>query len=117
MSTDAWYHPHPPLPLPQADMMLPGVIVPDAGLGPISDGQKRCIKVDGNEQPFAVGKMLVSEADITRTVRAVRSAPRDLRSLLSGHPLSRAPAPSEATPPGGTLTNGHTRRIPHPPLQ
>ena len=50
-------------------MMLPGVIVPDEGLGPISEGEKRCIKVDGNAQPFAVGKMLVSDADIKRTVR------------------------------------------------
>ena len=48
-----------------ADMMLPGVIVPDGGLGPVHVGQKRCIRVEGNAMPFAVGKMIVSDADIT----------------------------------------------------
>ena len=48
-----------------ADMMLPGVIVPDEGLGSFAEGQKRCIRVDGNQAPFAVGKMLVSDGDIT----------------------------------------------------
>ena len=47
-------------------MMLPGVIVPDGGLGSFKVGQKRCIRVDGNDAPIAVGKMLVSDADITR---------------------------------------------------
>lgn len=42
-----------------ADMMLPGVIVPDEGLGSFAEGQKRCIRVQGNDAPFAVGKMCV----------------------------------------------------------
>ena len=50
-----------------ADMMLPGVIVPDEGLGTFNAGQKRCIRVEGNDEPFAVGKMLVSAADITKS--------------------------------------------------
>lgn len=50
-----------------ADMMLPGVIVPDEGLGSFKEGQKRCMMVQGNDMPFAVGRMLVSDADITRT--------------------------------------------------
>ena len=50
-----------------ADMMLPGVIVPDDGLGSFNVGQKRCIRVEGNDAPFAVGKMLVSAADITKS--------------------------------------------------
>lgn len=41
-----------------ADMMLPGVIVPLEGLGPLELGQKRCIRVEGNKMPIAVGKML-----------------------------------------------------------
>ena len=48
-----------------ADMMLPGVIVPEEGLGSFSVGQKRCIRVDGNAMPIGVGKMLVSDADVT----------------------------------------------------
>ena len=47
-----------------ADMMLPGVIVPESGLGPMHVGQKRCMRVEGNDMPFAVGKMLVSDADV-----------------------------------------------------
>ena len=47
-----------------ADMMLPGVIVPEGGLGAVHVGQKRCMRVEGNDMPFAVGKMLVSDADI-----------------------------------------------------
>ena len=50
-----------------ADMMLPGVIVPDDGLGSFAAGQKRCMRVEGNDAPFAVGKMLVSDADIKKT--------------------------------------------------
>lgn len=42
-----------------ADMMLPGVIVPEEGLGSFAEGQKRCIRVQGNDAPFAVGKMCV----------------------------------------------------------
>ena len=48
-----------------ADMMLPGVIVPEGGLGAVHVGQKRCMRVEGNDMPFAVGKMLVSDDDIT----------------------------------------------------
>ena len=50
-----------------ADMMLPGVIVPDGGLGTFKEGQKRCMMVEGNDKPFAVGKMLVSDADIAKS--------------------------------------------------
>jgi translation initiation factor 2D len=50
-----------------ADMMLPGVIVPADGLGTFKEGQKRCMMVEGNDMPFAVGKMLVSDADISKT--------------------------------------------------
>jgi translation initiation factor 2D len=46
-----------------ADMMLPGVIVPDGGLGAFEVGQKRLIRVDGNAMPFGVGRMLVSSKD------------------------------------------------------
>lgn len=52
-----------------ADMMLPGVIVPPEGLGPLELGQKRCIRVEGNKMPIAVGKMLA------RAARAARSSP------------------------------------------
>eukprot|EP00966_Prymnesium_polylepis_P055772 1289984-Prymnesium_polylepis.1 len=48
-----------------ADMMLPGVIVPDEGLGQFGVGQKRCIRVQGNAMPIGVGKMLVSDGDVT----------------------------------------------------
>ena len=47
-------------------MMLPGVIVPDGGLGSFQEGQKRCIRVDGNAFPFAVGKMIVSDAEVAK---------------------------------------------------
>ena len=50
-----------------ADMMLPGVIVPEGGLGKFAAGQKRCIRVEGNDAPFAVGKMLVSSDDVAKT--------------------------------------------------
>lgn len=45
-------------------MMLPGVIVPEEGLGSFPEGQKRCIYVQGNAFPIGVGKMLVSDADV-----------------------------------------------------
>ena len=47
-----------------ADMMLPGVIVPDGGLGEFDAGQKRLIRVEGNAMAIGVGKMLVSSKDI-----------------------------------------------------
>ena len=47
-----------------ADMMLPGVIVPDEGLGPLHEGQKRAICVEGNDAVVGVGKMVVSDSDI-----------------------------------------------------
>jgi len=47
-----------------ADMMLPGVIVPEGGLGELHVGQKRCLRVQGNAMPIAVGKMVVSSADV-----------------------------------------------------
>jgi len=47
-----------------ADLMLPGVIMPGEGLGPMRIGQKRCIRVQGNAMPIAVGKMLVSAEEV-----------------------------------------------------
>jgi len=47
-----------------ATLMLPGVIVPSDGvakLGPVSEGQVRCVKCEGNPFPIAVGKMLVDQ--------------------------------------------------------
>ena len=38
--------------------------MPEGGLGAVHVGQKRCMRVEGNDMPFAVGKMLVSDADI-----------------------------------------------------
>ena len=35
------------------------------GRGAVHMGQKRCIRVEGNAMPFGVGKMVVSDADIT----------------------------------------------------
>jgi len=74
--TTMWMHPymmpeltiHPPVSkfvLNGADLMLPGVIVPAngvIGLGSVSKGQKRCIKIEGNPYPIAVGKMLVNQS-------------------------------------------------------
>lgn len=50
-----------------ADMMMPGVIVPEGGLGDFDIGQKRLIRVDGNAMPLAVGRMLVSSAELAKT--------------------------------------------------
>jgi len=47
-----------------ADLMLQGLSVPAngvSGLGSVTKGQKRCIKIIGNECPIAVGKMLVNQ--------------------------------------------------------
>ena len=49
-----------------ADMMMPGVIVPDEGLGEWELGEKRLIRVQGNPMPLAVGRMLVSSADVSK---------------------------------------------------
>merc|ERR1719379_2752392 len=52
-----------------ADLMLPGVIVPTnglAGLGAVTKGQKRCIKIEGNPYPIAVGKMLVNQTQMEK---------------------------------------------------
>lgn len=63
---------HPPVSkfvLNGADLMLPGVIVPAnglAGLGTVSKGQKRCIKIEGNPYPIAVGKMLVNQSQFEK---------------------------------------------------
>merc|ERR1719272_2257748 len=52
-----------------ADLMLPGVLVPAngvAGFGTVTKGQKRCIKIDGNAYPIAVGKMLVNQTQMEK---------------------------------------------------
>lgn len=78
--TTLWQHPfmmqeltiHPPVSkfvLNGADLMLPGVIVPAngiAGLGTVSKGQRRCIKIEGNPYPIAVGKMLVNQTQMEK---------------------------------------------------
>lgn len=75
-----WQHPyimpeltiHPPVSkfvLNGADLMLPGVIVPAngvAGLGTVTKGQKRSIKIEGNPYPIAVGKMLVNQTQMEK---------------------------------------------------
>ena len=47
-----------------ADMMLPGVIVPPAGLGDFKKGDLRAVAVPGNPVPFAVGVMEVDAAEV-----------------------------------------------------
>jgi translation initiation factor 2D len=47
-----------------ADMMLPGVIVPEGGLGDVHIGQKRCVRVEGNAMPIAVGRMVVGATEV-----------------------------------------------------
>mmetsp|Transcript_5818 Transcript_5818/g.13736 ORF Transcript_5818/g.13736 Transcript_5818/m.13736 type:complete len:592 (-) Transcript_5818:195-1970(-) len=78
--TTLWQHPHMMLELTihapvskfvlnGADLMLPGVLVPAngvAGFGTVTKGQKRCIKIDGNPYPIAVGKMLVNQAGMEK---------------------------------------------------
>jgi len=52
-----------------ADLMLPGVAVPAngvVGLGSVSKGQKRCIKVQGNPYAIAVGKILVNQTQFEK---------------------------------------------------
>lgn len=52
-----------------ADLMLPGLIVPAngvAGFGSVTKGQKRCIKIEGNIYPIAVGKMLVNQTQMEK---------------------------------------------------
>lgn len=52
-----------------ADLMLPGVVVPAngvAGFGTVAKNQKRCIKVEGNPYPIAVGKMLVNQSQMEK---------------------------------------------------
>lgn len=75
-----WQHPHilPELTihapvskfvLNGADLMLPGLVVPAngiAGFGTVAKGQKRCIKIEGNPYPIAVGKMLVNQAQMEK---------------------------------------------------
>jgi len=63
---------HPPVSkfvLNGADLMLPGVLVPAngvAGFGAVSKGQKRCIKIEGNPYPIAIGKMLVNQTQMEK---------------------------------------------------
>jgi translation initiation factor 2D len=47
-----------------ADMMLPGVIVPEGGLGDVHIGQKRFVRVEGNAMPIAVGRMVVGATEV-----------------------------------------------------
>ncbi|CAE7457989.1 EIF2D [Symbiodinium pilosum] len=63
---------HPPVSkfvLNGADLMLPGVLVPAngvAGFGTVTKGQPRCIKIDGNPYPIAVGRMLVNQTQMEK---------------------------------------------------
>jgi len=75
-----WQHPHamleltihPPVSkfvLNGADLMLPGVLVPAngvAGFGTVTKGQPRCIKIEGNPYPIAVGKMIVNQTQLEK---------------------------------------------------
>eukprot|EP00440_Ansanella_granifera_P000571 gb/GFBE01000618.1/.p1 GENE.gb/GFBE01000618.1/~~gb/GFBE01000618.1/.p1 ORF type:complete len:578 (+),score=174.22 gb/GFBE01000618.1/:1-1734(+) len=75
-----WLHPHamseltihPPVSkfvLNGADLMLPGVLVPAngvSGFGTVTKGQPRCIKIDGNPYPIAVGKMIVNQTQMEK---------------------------------------------------
>ncbi|CAE7658701.1 EIF2D [Symbiodinium sp. CCMP2456] len=52
-----------------ADLMLPGVLVPAngvAGFGTVTKGQPRCIKIDGNPYPIAVGRMVVNQTQMEK---------------------------------------------------
>merc|ERR1719456_1019105 len=52
-----------------ADLMLPGLSVPDngvVGFGTVTKGQKRVIKIEGNPYPIAVGKMLVNQTQMEK---------------------------------------------------
>jgi len=78
--TTLWQHPYimPELTIfPQvskfvlngADLMLPGVKAPAngvAGFGTVTKGQRRCIKIEGNPYPIAVGKMLVNQTQMEK---------------------------------------------------
>ncbi|CAE7868346.1 Eukaryotic translation initiation factor 2D [Symbiodinium microadriaticum] len=63
---------HPPVSkfvLNGADLMLPGVLVPAngvAGFGTVTKGQPRCIKIDGNSYPIAVGRMVVNQTQMEK---------------------------------------------------
>jgi len=75
-----WQHPnimleltiHPPVSkfvLNGADLMLPGVLVPAngvVGFGTVTKGQPRCIKIEGNPYPIAIGKMLVNQTQMEK---------------------------------------------------
>lgn len=52
-----------------ADLMLPGVLVPAngvVGFGTVTKNQPRCIKIDGNPYPIAVGRMLVNQTQMEK---------------------------------------------------
>eukprot|EP00736_Rhodelphis_marinus_P013270 Rmarinus@m.16271 len=49
-----------------ADLMLPGVLVPEGGLGDFHAGAIRSVKVLGNPVPVAVGTMIVGSDTIVR---------------------------------------------------
>ncbi|KAG8459839.1 hypothetical protein KFE25_014402 [Diacronema lutheri] len=46
-----------------ADLMLPGVVVPEGGLPPFAAGAKLAVRVTGNASPVAVGVAALSAAD------------------------------------------------------
>lgn len=78
--TTLWQHPnmmleltiHPPVSkfvLNGADLMLPGVMVPAngvAGFGSVEKRQRRCIKIEGNPYPIAVGQMAVNQKQMEK---------------------------------------------------
>lgn len=52
-----------------ADLMLQGVIPPSngvVGLGPVTKGQLRCVTIEGNPYPIAVGNMLVNKTQMEK---------------------------------------------------
>ena len=50
-----------------ADLMLQGLITPEAGLGEWEEGDARCVTLPDNHFPFAVGSMAVSSASLAKT--------------------------------------------------
>ena len=50
-----------------ADLMLQGLITPEAGLGEWKEGDARCVALPDNDFPFAVGSMVVSSDSLAKT--------------------------------------------------
>mmetsp|Transcript_2353 Transcript_2353/g.4405 ORF Transcript_2353/g.4405 Transcript_2353/m.4405 type:complete len:581 (-) Transcript_2353:30-1772(-) len=102
--TTLWQHPNMMMELtihPQvskfvlngADLMLPGVLVPAngvAGFGSVEKGQRRCIKIDGNPYPIAVGHMTVNQRQMEKLTGkglGVAHVYKDALWAFAGSPL------------------------------